>query len=61
MIVLIYSQKTNLFGDTGDNGQSFVFNYKTVDYINNRYRLGHLWVLETVLNVQSYSVFFFLQ
>ncbi len=30
---------------------------KTVGYLSNRYRLGHWWVPEMVLNVQSTSSF----
>ena len=42
----------DIFGDIDENGQSNL-NNKTVGYIHDRYRLGHRWVPEMVLNVQS--------
>ena len=41
-----------IIGNASENGQS-VTRAKTVGYLNDRYRLGHLWVSEMMLNVQS--------
>jgi hypothetical protein len=38
-------------GDISENGQRDNPNFKTVGYLNNRYRLVHFWVPEMVLNV----------
>ena len=40
-------------GNTSENGQRKLSLFKTVGCIYDRYRLGHWWVPETVLNVQS--------
>ena len=42
-------------GDTSENGQINNFCLKTVGGVYHRYRLGHWWVPEMVLNVQSES------
>ena len=41
-----------IIGNASENGQS-VTRAKTVGYLNDRYRLGHLWVSEMMLDVQS--------
>ena len=40
-------------GNASENGQRELSPFKTVGCIHDRYRLGHLWVPEMVLNVQS--------
>ena len=40
-------------GNASENGQRKLSPFKTVGCIHDRYRLGHLWVPEKVLNVQS--------
>lgn len=40
-------------GNASENGQRKLSPFKTVGCIHDRYRLGHLWVPEMVLNVQS--------
>ena len=40
-------------GNICENGQLLYHYRKTVGYSSNRYRLGHKWVPEMVLNVQS--------
>ena len=41
-----------IIGNASENGQG-VTRAKTVGYLNDRYRLGHLWVSEMMLDVQS--------
>jgi len=45
--------------DASENGQRDCKLLQTVGSLWNRYRLGHLWVPEMVLNVQSKLVYFF--
>ena len=45
-----------IIGNASENGQS-VTRAKTVGYLNDRYRLGHLWVSEMMLDVQSVLLF----
>ena len=40
-------------GDISENGQRNSFCFQTVGGVYHRYRLGHQWVPEMVLNVQS--------
>ena len=40
-------------GDISENGQRNSFCFQTVGGVYHRYRLGHWWVPEMVLNVQS--------
>lgn len=42
----------SFLGDACENGQGG-FRSKTVGFFRNRYRLGHKWVPEMVLDVQS--------
>lgn len=43
-------------GNASENGQGYS-KAKTVGWPRNRYRLGHLWVSEMMLNVQSEFLF----
>ena len=45
-----------IIGNASENGQG-VTRAKTVGYLNDRYRLGHLWVSEMMLDVQSVLLF----
>lgn len=42
-----------IIGNASENGQVIFSHSKTVGNLNYRYRLGHLWVPEMVLDVQS--------
>jgi len=49
---LFIEDNKQIIGNASENGQS-VTRAKTVGYLNDRYRLGHLWVSEMMLDVQS--------
>jgi len=49
---LFIENNKQIIGNASENGQS-VTRAKTVGYLNDRYRLGHLWVYEMMLDVQS--------
>ncbi|KAG0730608.1 hypothetical protein G6F57_023887 (mitochondrion) [Rhizopus arrhizus] len=46
-------EDNDLFGYIDENGQRLDIFFKTVGGVYHRYRLGHQWVPEMVLNVQS--------
>ncbi|KAG1474984.1 hypothetical protein G6F56_000001 [Rhizopus delemar] len=46
-------EDNGLFGYIDENGQRLDIFFKTVGGVYHRYRLGHQWVPEMVLNVQS--------